>query len=294
MLAAGGVAGVAAGLFGIGGGFVVVPALLAIFQVLGVSPHVATHIAIGTSLATIILTSLRSVRAHAQHGAVDFSILRTWAPWILLGVLIGLALASEFNGETLVTIFGAGVLILSLNFLFPKAFSNIKLANAMPSGLLLAALATFLGGFSALLGIGGGTIAVLVMTYCGRSIHQAIATAAGFGAIIAIPGTIGFAVIGYGAPDLPPGSIGYVNVIGLLAIAATSTLTAPWGAALAHRLPPTTLKRVFGLYLVFTSFLMLKDAVLANTGLDHDDPIAVTSTIEDTASLDPAPGHLLD
>lgn len=280
MLAAGGVAGIAAGLFGIGGGFVVVPALLAIFQVLGVSPLVSTHIAIGTSLATIVLTSIRSVHAHSKRGAVDFSIIRSWAPWIVLGVIIGLLFASSVDGSTLVAVFGVGVLILSLNFLFPRAFSKIRLAEAMPSGIVLAAIATFLGGFSALLGIGGGTIAVLVMIYCGRPIHQAIATAAGFGAIIAIPGTIGFAIIGYGAEGLPPGSVGYINLIGLVAIAATSTLTAPFGVALAHKLPPIALKRVFGVYLVLTSCLMLKDTLIMDQvrGVSDRMVVAVTSS----------------
>lgn len=261
MLVAGGITGIAAGLFGIGGGFIVVPALLAIFNFLGVDPSLSAHMAIGTSLATIILTSLRSVYAHSKKKAVDFQILKSWSPWIVLGVLLGLFFASDANGDTLVTVFGLGVLALSVNFLFPRMFSGIRISDHMPGGGVLALLATFLGGISALLGIGGGTIAVLTMTLCGRPIHQAIATAAGFGAIIAIPGAIGFAVMGLGVENTPPGSIGYVNLIGLIAIASTSVLTAPLGASLAHSLPPMTLKRVFGAYLVFTSFLMLKDVM---------------------------------
>ncbi|WP_183819950.1 sulfite exporter TauE/SafE family protein [Parvularcula dongshanensis] len=273
MLAAGAVTGVAAGLFGIGGGFIVVPALLAIFSLLGVDPELSVHMALGTSLATIILTSLRSVNAHAKRGAVDFHVLKAWAPWIVLGVLLGLVFASHTDGHTLVLIFGLGVLILSLNFLFPRAFSRIQLSESMPRGLALAGLATFLGGISALLGIGGGTIAVLTMTFCGRSIHQAVATAAGFGAIIAVPGTIGFVLIGLGAESPLPGSLGYINLIGLAAIASTSMLTAPLGAALAHRLPPMALKRAFGGYLVFTAMLMLKDAFPAQpTGIAAEEP----------------------
>ncbi len=282
MLAAGAVAGVAAGLFGIGGGFVVVPALLAIFAALGVDPEISVPMALGTSLGTIILTSLRSVHAHSKRGAVDFDILKAWAPWIVLGVALGLVFASRAPGDVLKAVFGVGVLLLSLNFLFPNALKGVSIKEEMPTGMALAAIATFLGGFSALLGIGGGTIAVLVMTLCGRSIHQAIATAAGFGAIIAVPGTIGWAIVGLNESGVPPGSIGYINLIGLIAIASTSVLTAPIGAALAHKLNPLALKRVFGAYLVFTSVLMLKDVV----------DIPVFSPAADKAPVaDAAPAH---
>lgn len=276
MLAAGAVTGIAAGLFGIGGGFIVVPTLLAIFAFMGVDPALSVHMAIGTSLGTIVLTSLRSVAAHAKRGAVDFAVIRAWAPWIVLGVVLGLVFASDADGRTLIAIFGSGVLVLSVAFLFPKTFGRIRLSETMPKGPVLFGLATFLGGISALLGIGGGTIAVLTMTFCGRPIHQAVATAAGFGAIIAIPGAIGFAIIGLGAESAPPGSVGYINLIGLVAIASTSVATAPLGAALAHKLPPMTLKRVFGSYLVLTAFLMLKDAA-APVALEEG-PVAAEAT----------------
>lgn len=282
MLGAGAVTGIAAGLFGIGGGFIVVPTLIAIFSVIGVDPALSVHMAIGTSLATIILTSFRSVRAHAKRGAVDFAIIKAWAPWIVIGVVLGILLASDAKGTTLIVIFGVGVLLLSLTFLFPRTFGAVRLSNDMPTGPFLAVLATSLGGISALLGIGGGTIAVLTMTFCGRPIHQAIATAAGFGLVIAIPGAIGFALIGLGSENMPPGSIGYINIIGLLAIASTSVATAPIGATLAHKLPPITLKRAFGLYLVFTSVLMLKDPIL-QARPDDAHRIAVT--------LDPKPSE---
>lgn len=256
LMAAGLAAGFVAGLFGIGGGFVVVPALLLVFTVFEVDSEVLTHVAIGTSLATIIVTSSRSVHAHNKKGAVDFKIIKDWAPWLLAGVAGGLYLAQFMDGRSLKWIFSIGVFLMGLHFISP-VLRDVKLADEMPRGLIRGSLASFLGGFSALLGIGGGTIAVLTMTMCGRPIHQAVATAAGFGVIIAVPGAIGFALLGLGEPDLPFGSIGYVNMIAVVSITAMSFITAPLGAKAAHALNAPSLKRVFGVYLVATSAIVL-------------------------------------
>lgn len=257
ILTAGGFAGFAAGLFGIGGGFVVVPALLAMLPLLGGSPGEVAHVAIGTSLATIVITSLRSMQAHSRRNAVDFGVLKSWAPWIIIGVGAGVWLASRISSEGLVTIFGVGVILMAGHFLFP-ILSRKHLANDMPRGYGRAALATGLGTFSSLLGIGGGTITTIVMTLCGRSIHNAIGTSSGIGFIIAVPGMLGFMVIGLGSPDLPWGSIGYVNIPAAAAIVATSIMTAPWGVAAAHKLSPPLLKRIFGFYLLFIGYLMIR------------------------------------
>ena len=256
LMAAGLVAGFVAGLFGIGGGFVVVPALLLVFTVFGVDADVLTHVAIGTSLATIIVTSSRSVHAHNKKGAVDFTIIKDWAPWLILGVGGGIILAQYMDGRSLKWIFSIGVFLMGLHFILP-VLKDVKVSDEMPSGLTRIGLASFLGGFSALLGIGGGTIAVLTMTMCGRPIHQAVATAAGFGVIIAVPGAIGFAALGMGQQALPLGSLGYVNVVAVIAITAMSFITAPFGAKAAHALNAAALKRVFGIYLVATSAIVL-------------------------------------
>lgn len=256
LMAAGTVAGFVAGLFGIGGGFVVVPALLLVFTLFGVDGDVLTHVAIGTSLATIIVTSSRSVHAHNKKGAVDFAIIKDWAPWLIVGVAGGLFVAQYMDGRSLKWIFSIGVFLMGLHFILP-ILRDVKVADQMPRGLTRAGLASFLGGFSALLGIGGGTIAVLTMTMCGRPIHQAVATAAGFGVIIAVPGAIGFAALGLGEPALPAGSFGYVNLIAVAAITAMSFITAPFGAKAAHALNAAALKRVFGVYLVVTSAIVL-------------------------------------
>lgn len=259
MLAAGLLAGFAAGLFGIGGGFVVVPALLIVLPLLGGDPAQYAHVAIGTSAATIIFTSLRSLRAHARRDAVDFEVLRSWAPWLVLGCGVGVALADRVDGHVLLLIFAVGVIVMSLNFLLPRVGDRV-LWDQMPGRLARVGIAGGLGTFSSLLGIGGGTIAIVVMTLCGRSIHRAIATASGVGTLIAVPTSVGFALIGFGEPGLPWGSLGYVNLPAAAAIASTSMLTAPWGVAAAHSLDGALLKRVFGIYLVVIGMTMMRKA----------------------------------
>jgi uncharacterized protein len=260
MLGAGLFAGFAAGIFGIGGGFVVVPALFVVLPLLGGTHEAIAHVAIGTSAATIIVTSIRSLLAHAKRGAVEFEVLKAWAPWIILGDGIGVLLAGHVDGRVLTMIFASGVFLMSLNFLLPKVGGKV-ISDEMPSGIARVGIAGGLGTFSALLGIGGGTIAIMVMTLCGRSIHRAIATASGIGTLIAIPSAIGFALIGFKETGLPWGSLGFVNMPATLAIASMSVLTAPLGVAAAHSLPAGLLKRIFGIYLVIIALIMFRNAI---------------------------------
>ena len=263
MLLAGLFAGFVAGMFGIGGGFVVVPALAAVLTVLpheGGNEHIM-HVAIGTSLATIFFTSLRSVQAHAKRGAVDWNILKAWLPWVVAGVIAGVVLTSFMDGSQLKIVFGLCLVPLGLNFVFQILGRKVKTEETMPRGPARAALGSGLGAFSSLLGIGGGTPAVLIMTMSGVNMHRAVATAAGFGTIIAVPGAIGSMITGFGQPGLPTGSVGFVNMIALVSITSMSILTAPMGAAAAHKLDPVKLKRVFGCYLLLTAVFMLKDLV---------------------------------
>ncbi|MFZ2997460.1 sulfite exporter TauE/SafE family protein [Sphingobium sp.] len=260
MLGAGLFAGFAAGIFGIGGGFVVVPALFVVLPLLGGTHDAIAHVAIGTSAATIIVTSIRSLLSHAKRGAVEFDILKTWAPWIILGDGIGVMLAGHVDGRILTMIFAVGVFLMSLNFLLPKVGDKV-ISDNMPSGIARVGIAGGLGTFSALLGIGGGTIAIMVMTLCGRSIHRAIATASGIGTLIAIPSAIGFALIGLKETGLPWGSLGYVNVPATLAIASMSVMTAPLGVAAAHALPAKPLKKIFGVYLIIIAIVMFRNAI---------------------------------
>jgi len=260
LCAAGAIAGITSGLFGNGGGFVVVPVLLAVFPLFNEPNETLVYVAIGTSLATIVISSARSVQAHHARGAVDFAVLQDWAIWLVIGVCVGLWIASVTDGRNLVGVFAAGVLVYSLYFLFPNAFSRLKPRVNMPSGAARASIASFLGGFSALLGIGGGTITVMTMVICNRPVHQAVATAAGVGFIIALPGTIGFMWMGLSVQELPWGSVGYINIPALFAICALSVFTAPVGARWAHNLDEFWLKRLFGIYLVIVSLAMFYKA----------------------------------
>lgn len=256
LLVAGAGAGFAGGLFGIGGGFVVVPALVFLLPLLGIAPDQTTHVAVGTSLATIIFTSIRSTQSHAKRDAVDFDLLKSWAIWVMVGTGLGALVADYVSGAQLALIFGVGVLGFAVYFLLPPRKEG-ALFDTMPKGIPKVGMAGTLGAFSALLGIGGGTLTTLTMTVCGAPIHRAIGTAAGMGAIIAIPGTIGYAIIGLGEAGLPWGSLGYINVPATIAIIITSVLFAPLGVATAHKLPPEILRRVFGLYLVVVGATMI-------------------------------------
>jgi uncharacterized membrane protein YfcA len=253
---AGAVAGITAGLFGNGGGFVVVPALLSVFPFFTESSGELIKVAIGTSLASIVVSSARSVQAHNKKKAVDFAVLKDWSIWLVVGVLIGLYIASKTSPEVLIMVFATGVLFFSVCFLFPGIFKGSSGTLTMPQGAFKAGLASFLGGFSALLGIGGGTITVMTMVICNRSVHQAVATAAGVGFIIGLPGAIGFLLMGQNVNNLPYGTFGYINIPALLAISAGSILTAPIGAKWAHSLDEVSLKRMFGVYLVLVSISM--------------------------------------
>jgi uncharacterized membrane protein YfcA len=252
-------AGFVGGLFGIGGGVVIVPALYYVFTALGIDEAVRMHVAVGTALSTIIATSWRSLSAHAKAGAVDFAVLKAWAPWITLGALIGAGLAGLANTEALLIVFGAGLFLVALQMGLGNP--NWRLAQDLPTGAPRALIAGGIGALSAMMGIGGGAFGVTVMTLCGRPIHQAVATASGFGAAIALPAALAYIATGWGQSGLPPWSLGYVNAPGFILLAALTAWTAPIGARLAHRLPQQTLKRAFAILLTLVALNMLRNAI---------------------------------
>lgn len=259
LIGAGLFAGFVGGLFGIGGGVVVVPALYLLFAAIGVDESVGMHAAVGTALSTIISTSWRSLATHAKAGAVDYDILRAWAPWIALGAAIGAGVAGFASTEALLIVFGAGLLLVALQMGFGNP--DWRVADAMPTGATRAGLGAGIGLLSAMMGIGGGAFGVTLMTLCGRPIHRAVATAAGFGAAIALPATLGYVISGWGREGLPPWSLGFVSLPGFIVLGALTAITAPIGARLAHRLPQRALKRAFAIFLGLIALNMLYEAL---------------------------------
>jgi uncharacterized membrane protein YfcA len=255
LLATGVAAGFIAGLLGVGGGIVIVPVLYFVLGALGVDEEVKMHVAVGTSLSTIVFTSFSSLRAHSRKGAVDFELLRSWAPGIVAGVIIGSFLASVFSGDVLTAIFGTIALIVAIYMAFSKP--EWRVFSGLPTGILKHAVAAVIGTVSALMGIGGGTLSVPTLTLCGYPIHRAVGTAAAIGFAIGVPGTIGFIIAGWGREGLPPLSLGYVSLLGLILILPTSILLAPWGARAAHALPVRGLRIAFAAFLALTSARML-------------------------------------
>lgn len=251
-------AGLAAGLFGIGGGAIIVPVLFFLFRALGYE-DTAMHAAVSTSLATIIATSIRSVMAHNEKGAVDWNIIRSWAPWIMGGAILGMALSGYISGQSLTIFFGAMGFLLAAQLWFGQP--DWRLAQDMPTGPLRAGLGAGVGALSALMGIGGGTFGVSLMTVCGRPIHQAVATAAGFGVAIGLPGALAAIIVGWDHEALPPFSIGYVNAPAFLLIAGFTVTMAPVGAKLAHTLNPLVLRKLFALLLLIVAIRMIWSVV---------------------------------
>jgi uncharacterized membrane protein YfcA len=255
---AGLVAGLIGGLFGVGGGIVLVPALYHLFSALGVGEDVRAHAAIATSLSTIIVTSWRSLSTHAKAGAVDFALLKHWSVWIALGAVIGAFTAGQVDTQALLAVCGAGLLLIAANMAFGR--DEWRVAHAMPDGGARVALGGAIGALSAMMGIGGGAFGVTLMTLCGRAMHQAVATASGFGAAIAVPAVVMNIITGWGRAGLAPLSLGFVNVPGFVIVACLTAIAAPVGARLAHRLDRVMLKRTFAIFLALTAANMLWEA----------------------------------
>lgn len=259
LLVIGAFAGVLAGLLGVGGGIVLVPAFFYVFSALGYDSPQLMQVCLATSLATIIVTSVRSVLSHNKKGAVDWDILRGWAVGIAIGAVIGVTIASSLRSQQLQMVFGVLASLIGLYMIFGK--SEWRLGDHMPKGGKALAISPFIGFLSVLMGIGGGSFGVPTMTLFGVPIHRAVATAAGFGVIIAVPSVVGFLILDLPAGVAPPFTIGAVNLPAFFIVIAMTILTAPYGTTLAHRINAPRLKKIFGAFLILVALNMLRKAI---------------------------------
>ena len=248
-------AGILAGLLGVGGGIVIVLVLFFLFQSFGVSAESAMLVATATSLATIVPTSISSIRSHQQKGNVDFDLLKRWAGFILLGVLLGSWLVTRIDGRFLTLLFGVIASLSALNMLFRTGKAAVF--SQLPNKFGQSVMGSSIGFFSAMVGIGGGTLSVPLLTLYNYPAHKAVGSAAAIGLIISLPGAVTMLLMGSTPSDAPVGTFGLVNVIGFICIVPLTVLFAPVGAALAAKLDANKLKKVFSVVLLITGARML-------------------------------------
>lgn len=249
-------AGVMAGLLGVGGGLIIVPAMAWTFHLQHISDEVIMHLAIGTSLATIVITSTSSVRAHHRHGAVQWPLFWQLTPGIVIGALLGAVIADALHSRTLQIVFGIFVLVIAVQMAFG---AKPPPQRELPGTVGMSIMGGIIGVVSAIVGIGGGSLTVPFLTWCNVKMRNAVATSAACGFPIALGGTTGYVALGWNEPDLPAWSVGYVYLPALLGIALISMWSAPLGAGLAHRLPSLALRRVFAVFLTVVGVTMLMD-----------------------------------
>ncbi len=245
---AGAFAGLSAGLFGIGGGMIIVPVLVWIFTAYAFPPEVVTHLAIGTSLATIAVTSLSSLMAHHKHDSVRWEVWRNMALGLIIGSLVGAGIADMIDGQILQMIIGVGALLMALKMLFLS--NKDQMVKPLPPASLQFGAGTGIGLASSIFGIGGGSLTVPFLNWSGLSMRQSVGTSAACGLPIALAGAAGFAWFGQDVVNMPEGTIGFIHVTGFICISVTSFAMAKVGAKLAHVLPALTLKRLFGVLLL--------------------------------------------
>jgi uncharacterized membrane protein YfcA len=255
LLATGIVVGLLAGLLGIGGGGILVPVLYEVFTAVGVDPSICIHMAVGTSLSVIVPTSLRSFQSHRAKGAVDTGLLKTMALPVVAGVCLGVLVARYSDDTVLKAVWAGCATLMSAKLFFGR--ESWRLGDTIPGNPGRALYGGFVGLVSTLMSIGGGAFITTFMTLYGRSIHQGVATSSGFGPIIAIPGAIGFAWAGWQVAGLPPGSFGYVNLLGTAMIVPASVLAAPLGVRVAHGISRRRLELAFAAFLALVAVRFL-------------------------------------
>ena len=259
LLITGVIGGLIAGLFGVGGGIVIVPILFWIFTSLNFPNEILMHMAIGSSLATIIPTSISSARAHYHRGSIEIDIIKKWAPGIFLGAIIGGLSGKYFSVNELKYLFASIAFLVALNMFFKEP---LRLGNNFPkSRLLNIIMSSLIGLVSSLMGVGAGTLGVPALVALSVPVHKAIGTAAALGLFIAVPATLGLAFSGFNIPNRPPMSIGYVNLIAFFIMFPLTVFFAPVGVKLAHRINQRALKSIFGVFLIITSIKMLSSII---------------------------------
>ena len=251
----GALAGTMAGLLGIGGGALIVPVLVIVFETQGVDRSITMQAALGTSLATIVFTALSSVLAHHRRSAVRWAIVRRITPGIVIGGLLGAAIADVLSSRTLQIMFVVFMFAIAVQFGFGILAATAS--RTLPGSVGISLAGTAIGAASSLFGVGGGSMSVPFMTWCSVPVRQAIATSAAIGLPIALSATAGYVVAGWNDPRLPPWSVGYVVLPAFIGIVVASTLAAPLGARLAHRLSEATLRRIFALFVAILGVRML-------------------------------------
>lgn len=257
LAALGALGGFLAGLLGVGGGIVLVPGLLFIFQALGMDSPSLIHVCVGTSLALIVPNGLMSSRAHWQKGAVDFALVKSIGAGILIGVVIGTVLADMLAGPSLQMIFATAIVLLALIMVVNPA--RFQIFKAMPPAPWPSVAGVVNGTISTLIGIGGGTLNVPFMSLCNVPIHRAIGTAAALGVVIAVPAALGFVIIGLGEEGRPPFSIGYVNALAWILILPTSLLSVRAGVWAAHKAPVNIMRWIFAGFMIVVAVKLWMD-----------------------------------
>lgn len=250
-MVAGAAIGYLAGLFGVGGGAISVPVFYEMFGALGYPPDIAMPLAVGTSLAVIIPTSISSARGHHLRGTLDPAILRAWAVPVLLGVILGAVIARFAPAAVFQAVFVVVATVNAAKLL--TGGKGWRLRDTLPGPLAMRISGMTIGLVSAIMGIGGGAISSLFLTLHGVSIHRAVSTSAGVGVLIAIPGAIGYILAGMGQGGLPPDAVGFVSPAAFALTIPTSLLTTRFGVALAHRLTHRTLEIAFGSFLLLVA-----------------------------------------
>jgi uncharacterized membrane protein YfcA len=258
LAASGLLAGFAAGLLGVGGGIVTVPVLEYSLRFAGVPEEYRMHVAVATSLAAIIPTAISSARSHHARGAVDWPLAKRWAAPMILGAFAGSLLASHAPQAVLAGVFGGVALLIACKMLLP--LDHWQVTDQVPGGVTGGLMASLIGGVSAVMGIGGGTLSVPTLNLCGYPIHRAVGTAAFFGLLISVPGTVGY-LLARPPAGLPWLTVGFVSLAGLAVIAPGSMLTATLGARVAHVLSRRRLAQAFGAFLLVVGSRMLYRAL---------------------------------